>query len=73
MSLSTPEPGLLKVGLPGAPEGVDVGWAGMQRLIKEPVGKDARPALNDRQTMASTAEDMVKWYQQALRGAPCAS
>jgi beta-lactamase class A len=46
--------------LPGAPEGVDVGWAGMQRLIKEPVGKDERPALNDRQTMASTAEDMVK-------------
>ena len=28
-----------------------------------------RPALNDQQTMASTAEDMVRWYQQALRGA----
>jgi beta-lactamase class A len=55
--------------LAGAPEGVDVGWAGMQRLIKEPVGKDARPVLNDRQTMASTAEDLVKWYQQVLRGA----
>jgi beta-lactamase class A len=55
--------------LAGAPEGVDVGWAGMQRLIKEPVGKDARPALNDRHTMASTSEDLVKWYQQALRGA----
>ena len=41
----------------------------MQRLIKEPVGKDARPALNDRHTMTSTSEDLVKWYQQALRGA----
>ena len=30
--------------------------------------KAARPALNDRQTMASTAEDMVRWYRRALRG-----
>ena len=54
--------------LAGAPDGVDVGWAGMQRLIKEPLSKDARAALNDRETMASTADDLVKWYQQALRG-----
>jgi beta-lactamase class A len=58
--------------LAGAPEGVDVGWAGMQRLIAAPASAAAaptRPALNDHQTMASTAEDMVRWYQQALRGA----
>ncbi|TAJ42218.1 MAG: hypothetical protein EPO55_03000 [Reyranella sp.] len=58
--------------LAGAPEGVDVGWAGMQRLIAAPSSAAAaptRPALNDHQTMASTAEDMVRWYQQALRGA----
>lgn len=51
----------------GAPEGVDIGWAGIQRLDKSPPGTP-RPALNDRQTMASTAEDMVRWYQEALRG-----
>jgi beta-lactamase class A len=62
--------------LAGAPEGVDVGWAGMQRLIVAPSSGPSsaattptRPALNDHQTMASTAEDMVRWYQQALRGA----
>lgn len=52
--------------LAGAPEGVDAGWAGVQRLAETPSG--ARPALNDRQTMASTAEDMVAWYRQALGG-----
>ena len=55
--------------LANAPEGVDVGWAGMQRLMSAPSGGATRPALNDQQTMASTAEDMVRWYQQALRGA----
>ena len=55
--------------LAGAPEGIDVGWAGMQRLMSAPAGGTTRPALNDQQTMASTAEDMVRWYQQALRGA----
>lgn len=53
--------------LAGAPEGEDIGWAGVQRLVEAP--KDPRPALNDRQTMASTAEDMVSWYRQALAGA----
>ena len=55
--------------LVGAPEGVDAGWEGMQRLAKGSPGGEARPALNDKQTMASTSEDMVRWYQQALRGA----
>jgi beta-lactamase class A len=52
--------------LAGAPEEVDAGWAGVQRLVETPSA--VRPALNDRQTMASTAEDMVAWYRQALAG-----
>jgi beta-lactamase class A len=60
--------------LAGAAEGVDVGWSGMQRLAEAPPnsaasGGGGRPALNDRQTMASTTEDMVSWYRQALGGA----
>ncbi|MFI4999011.1 MAG: serine hydrolase [Reyranellales bacterium] len=55
--------------LAGAPEGVDVGWEGMKRLVNAPPAGTIRPALNDRQTMASTAEDMVRWYRQALHGA----
>jgi beta-lactamase class A len=54
--------------LAGAPEGVDVGWAGMQKLAEGATGTAGRPALNDRQTMASTAEDMVAWYRKALTG-----
>ena len=53
--------------LAGAPEGVDVGWSGIQHLA-ETSPTNPRPALNDRQTMASTAEDMVAWYRQALAG-----
>lgn len=55
--------------LSGAAEGVDVGWSGMQRLAEASSSAGSRPALNDRQTMASTAEDMVSWYRQALAGA----
>ena len=55
--------------LAGAAEGVDAGWAGMQRLAETASGTGTRPALNDRETMASTAEDMVSWYRQALAGA----
>ena len=54
--------------LAGAPEGTDVGWSGMQRLAEASPAGSARLALNDRQTMASTAEDMVNWYRQALTG-----
>lgn len=55
--------------LAGAPEGVDLGWDGMQKMASGSPSGVARPALNDTQTMASTAEDMVSWYQQSLRGA----
>jgi beta-lactamase class A len=53
--------------LAGAAEGIDVGWAGILRLA-EANSTTGRPALNDRQTMASTAEDLVSWYRQALVG-----
>jgi len=55
--------------LAGAPEGEDVGWSGMQKLEASSGSAGSRPALNDRQTMASTAEDMVAWYRRALAGA----
>jgi beta-lactamase class A len=55
--------------LAGAPEGVDLGWEGMQAMAKGQMAGAPRAPLNDRQTMASTAEEMVRWYQQALRGA----
>jgi beta-lactamase class A len=55
--------------LAGAPEGVDLGWEGAQRMATGALAGPARTPLNDHQTMASTAEDFVSWYRQALRGA----
>ena len=52
----------------GAPEGVDIGRAGEMEFDKGKRFGEPRPPLNDVQTMASTAEDMVLWYQQALAG-----
>ena len=37
-------------------------------MLKGALPGPARLPLNDRQTMASTASEMVHWYQQALRG-----
>lgn len=54
--------------LSGAPPGVDLGWEGMQRMAQSQLDGSARPALNDQQTMAGTAENMVQWYSRALRG-----
>ena len=54
--------------LAGAADGVDLGWEGMERLAKGVSFGTPRPALNSRQTMASTALEMVEWYQSALRG-----
>jgi beta-lactamase class A len=55
--------------LAGAAEGMDAGWAGIQKLVESPKGIGSRPALNDRQTMASSAEDLVSWYRRSLAGA----
>ena len=51
--------------LAGLDAGQDAGWPGVQALVDHP--PKPRDALNDRMTMASTAEDMVNWYRRALR------
>jgi beta-lactamase class A len=52
----------------GASDGIDLGWQGAQRIINGARPGNTRPPLNDRQTMASSAEEMVQWYQRALKG-----
>src|SRR3954465_10224785 len=53
----------------GAPEGVDLGWDGVLRTQNGSLPGTPPPPLNDRETMGRTAEELVRWYQQALRGA----
>ena len=50
--------------LAGMPAGGDAGWPGVKKLVDNQT--NPRPALNDVMTMASTAEDMIVWYSQAL-------
>jgi beta-lactamase class A len=50
--------------LAGLPAGKDAGWPDVKKLVDHPT--NPRPALNDVMTMASTAEDMIVWYSQAL-------
>jgi len=52
----------------GAPDGVDLDWAALERIAKGAPIANPRAPINDRETMASTADDLVRWYQQALRG-----
>jgi beta-lactamase class A len=53
----------------GAPIGVDIGWAGVQRVLESghSLGPP-RPPLNKRVTLASSAADLVSFYKRALRG-----
>ena len=53
----------------GAPLGVDLGWAGIQQVIQtgQLPGPPRRP-LNNQQTLASSADDLVSYYQRALAG-----
>jgi beta-lactamase class A len=53
----------------GAPEGTDLGWDGVKQAVAGKLPGMPRPPLNDRETMASSADDLVRWYQQALHGA----
>lgn len=53
--------------LSGAPYGTDLGWNGLN-AIPDP-NPNARPAVNDTESMRSTATDMVNWYRQTL-GSP---
>src|SRR5262245_166483 len=52
----------------GAPEGVDLGWEGAMRAAKDGPAATPRSPMNDKEAMISTAAEMVRWYQQALRG-----
>ena len=54
--------------LAGAPYGTDLGWAGMEALQKGKSFGKSRLPLNRRETMASTAREMVAWYEKALSG-----
>jgi beta-lactamase class A len=54
--------------LAGAPEGVDFGWEGMERMAHGQLAGPPQSPMNDHQTMLSTAEEMVRWYQRALKG-----
>ena len=53
----------------GAPLGVDIGWAGVQQVLaSQQLLGPPRPPLNDQETLASSADDMVSYYKRALAG-----
>lgn len=53
----------------GAPLGVDIGWSGVQAVLASghALGTPHRP-LNDQETLASSADDLVSYYRRALAG-----
>ncbi len=53
----------------GAPLGVDIGWSGVQQVLAtgRTLGPPQRP-LNDQETLASSADDLVSYYKRALAG-----
>jgi beta-lactamase class A len=53
----------------GAPLGVDIGWSGVQEVLASghTLGTPHRP-LNDEETLASSADDLVSYYKRALAG-----
>ena len=51
----------------GAEDYKTITWAELEKLTKEGI-KIKNPFLNDVETLASTAEDFVTWYSQALQG-----
>ena len=53
----------------GAPLGADLGWAGIQQVIQtKQLPGPPRPPLNNQQTLASSADDLVSYYKRALAG-----
>lgn len=54
--------------LSGVDNGQDIGWAGMQKMMAGELAGKPRPAINNTQTMLSTAAEMVHWYQHVLSG-----
>jgi beta-lactamase class A len=53
----------------GAPLGVDIGWAGVQQVLatRQPLGPPRAP-LNDQETLASSADNMVSYYKRVMDG-----
>jgi len=53
----------------GAPLGVDIGWSGVKDVLASgrSLGPPHRP-LNDQETLASSADDLVSYYKRALAG-----
>ena len=53
----------------GAPFGVDIGWSGVKEVLASgrALGPPHRP-LNDQETLASSADDLVSYYKRALAG-----
>lgn len=54
--------------LAGAPAGTDKGWAGMKEIAEDRYFGPTRKPINKRETMISTADEMVSYYRRALRG-----
>jgi len=54
--------------LAGAAEGTDLGWDGMNRVAGGWLPGTARSPMNERETMVSTADEMVRWYRRVLKG-----
>ena len=54
----------------GAPPGVDIGWSGVQHVLtsRQLPGPPRQP-LNNQETLASSADDLVSYYKRALAGA----
>src|SRR5690606_13774679 len=52
----------------GAPEGTDIGWTGIETMMAGNMPGRPRAAINDRQTMVSTAAEMTEWYRNVLAG-----
>lgn len=54
--------------LAGAPENTDIGWDGIEKMMAGKLPGRPRSAVNDRQTMVSTAAEMTDWYEHVLAG-----
>ncbi len=54
--------------LAGAPPGVDIGWAGILRVMDDKLPGTPRSPINDQQSMIASAATFVSYYQQVLSG-----
>lgn len=54
--------------LAGAQAGMDLGWAGMQAMTEGRLAGRPRAAVNEGESILSTAAELVAWYRRALAG-----